>query len=134
MPVYCAEHIKLALLPVFEKYRDKVSFAYLFGSSVSNEVMPSSDIDIAVFLSISDPGLRFDFKLDLYADFCRALKRNDIDVVVLNSATNIILLDNIVRHGMVIFDGNPENRAVFKLDIIHSALDFKDQRSAVMGI
>lgn len=129
------ESIRLALTPVFEKHKDKVFFAYLFGSSVSNETIPSSDIDIAVFLSTySAPDSAFDLKLDLYADFCRALKRNDVDVVVLNSAVNIILLDDIVRHGLVIFDRNPEKRELFELEVIHSALDFRGQRQAVMGV
>lgn len=41
--------IKEAILPVFEKYGDFVAFAYLFGSTVTGEITPLSDIDIAVF-------------------------------------------------------------------------------------
>lgn len=88
------------LLQVFEKYRDKVEFAYLFGSVARDNVQPLSDIDIAVYLSDKIKESMFDISLSLYADFCRVLKRNDIDVLVLNTSTNIILLEDIVRHGV----------------------------------
>ena len=83
--------IKNAVLPVFEKYRDKIICAYLFGSVAEAETSPLSDVDIAVFLSDGTRESNFDIKLSLYADFCRALKRSDVDVVILNTATNIIL-------------------------------------------
>ena len=63
-------------------------------------------MDIAVFLSGDgrNPPL---MSSSLYADFCRALKRNDVDVVVLNIAVNLMLLDEIVRYGVVIYDADP---------------------------
>ncbi|MBF0328725.1 MAG: nucleotidyltransferase domain-containing protein [Nitrospirae bacterium] len=125
--------IKNALQPVFQKYSEKVILAYLFGSVAQHSSSLLSDLDIAVFLSSDAKYKYFDTKLSLYADFCRILKRNDIDVIVLNSSTNILLLDDIVRSGEVLFDSNRDLREEFELKVIHSSIDFKEQRLAVMG-
>lgn len=126
--------IKDVILSVFEKYNDKVVFAYLFGTAARGTMSPLSDIDIAVFLP---PGTResyFDTGLSLHADLCRALNRSDVDVVVLNTVTNIMLLDEIVRYGIVVYDKNPDLREDFEIRVLHQAIDFKEQRLAVMGI
>jgi hypothetical protein len=41
-----------------------------------------------------------DLRLELYADCCRVLKRNEVDVVMVNKAKNLFLMDEIVRNGM----------------------------------
>jgi len=48
------EEIKEQLIPVFEKYRDRVVFAYLFGSTAKGDVYPFGDLDIAVFVRGAD--------------------------------------------------------------------------------
>lgn len=126
--------IKEAILQVCEKYRDKVIFAYLFGSAAKGGTSPLSDIDIAVFLSSVPGEPYFDAKLSLYADFCRALKRNDIDVIILNTTTNMMLLDEIVRHGIVVCDRDTDLREDFELKVMHKAIDFKQQRLAIVVI
>lgn len=126
------EVIKDTLFPVFEKYKDKVPFTYLFGSSVEG-ISPLSDVDIGVFISDKKEHF-FDIKLSLYADFCRALKRSDIDVVILNSTKNIMLLNEIIHRGIVIYDRDFELREEFELKVLHQFIDFKEQRFAIMGI
>ena len=122
------------MLPVFEKYKNKVIFGYLFGSAAQKTAYPPRDVDIAIFLSREGKKSAFDVKLSLYADFCRALKRNDVDVVVLNIAVNLMLLDEIVRYGVVLYDADPKAREEFELKIQHQAIDFKNQRLAIMGV
>ena len=39
------------LKPVLERHRDKIAFAYLFGSTLSDQSRPMSDIDIAFYTS-----------------------------------------------------------------------------------
>lgn len=121
------------LRPVIEKYKDHILFAYLFGSAARNDLRPMSDIDIAVFLHKGEKGSYFDLKLAIHADICRVLKRNDIDVVVLNITTNLMILDEIIRHGVVLFDGDRDFREAFEHKILHQAIDFKEQRKAVVG-
>ncbi|MCF6149101.1 MAG: nucleotidyltransferase domain-containing protein [Candidatus Kuenenia sp.] len=127
--------IKNALSTVFKKHEDRVVFAYLFGSAVSGNMTTLSDIDIAVFLKKQKPDDSFfDMKLSLYADFCRVLKRNDVDVVVLNTTINIMLLDEIIRYGTVLTDRNSNIRNEFECKVLHQFIDFKEQRIAVLGI
>lgn len=126
--------IKKLVQPVFGKHKDYLVFAYLFGSTAQDKVFPLSDIDIAVYFSKGESDFCSDMKILLYTDISRALQRNDVDVVVLNKTKNIMLLDEIVRHGIVLFDKDIHLRLDFETNILHSAFDFKSQRMAVMGI
>jgi predicted nucleotidyltransferase len=120
---------------VLEKYEGEVLFAYLFGSTARSEGGPlAGDIDIAVFLAGGTPEAWSETKLSLYADLCRSLKRNDVDLLILNTAVNLVLLDELVRTGTVVFDRSPDLRSACELDIIHRSLDFKGHRLAVMGV
>ncbi|MBF0395160.1 MAG: nucleotidyltransferase domain-containing protein [Desulfobacterales bacterium] len=121
-------------LSVFEKYKNKVIFSYLFGSLARGDYSPLSDIDIAVFLSKKKKESDFDIKLSLYNDFNKIFKRNDIDVLILNTTKNLILLDEIVRNGLVVYDTCPEIREEFEINILHEAIDFKQQRLLFIGI
>jgi uncharacterized protein len=125
--------IKKLLQLILEKYRNEIVSAYLFGTGAGGEMHPMSDIDIAVLLS-ETAGPPSGLKLSLYADFCRVLKRNDIDVVVLNRASNLILLDQVIRHGVLLFDRDRDLREEFEQRVLHRAIDFKNQRFANMGI
>lgn len=129
-----ASVVAAELHPVIEKYKDHIIFAYLFGSAARNDLRPLSDIDIAVFISEIDKESYYDLKLAIHADLCRALKRNDIDVVVLNTTTNIILLDEIIKYGIVLIDENRNLREEFEHKILHQAIDFKGQRRALIGV
>lgn len=51
--------IKDAILSVFEKYNDKVVFAYLFGTAARGAMSSLSDIDIAVFFTTRNKGILF---------------------------------------------------------------------------
>ncbi|OHB87046.1 MAG: hypothetical protein A3D13_02360 [Planctomycetes bacterium RIFCSPHIGHO2_02_FULL_40_12] len=126
--------IKEKLLPLFSRYKSNVLFAYLFGSVAQDNMSPLSDVDLAVFLSRQNEKSYFDIKCSLYADFCRVLKRNDIDVVVLNTTTNIVLLDEIIRGGIVLVDRDIDLREEFEQKILHQAVDFKEQRIVFLGV
>lgn len=116
-----------------ERRREQVLFAYLFGSLAEGKEGPLSDVDVAAFLTDKFASSHFDVKLSLLADFCRALGRNDVDVVVLNHTRNLMLLDGIIRGGVVLLDQDPQLRADFELVTLHRAMDFRAQRAAVMG-
>lgn len=126
--------IKEKLLPLFRKYNGNVLFAYLFGSAAQGNISPLSDVDLAVFLSRQNEESYFEIKCSLYADFNRVLKRNDIDVVVLNTTTNIVLLDEIIRGGIVLVDRDIDLREEFEQKILHQAMDFKEQRITFLGV
>ncbi|MCD6274057.1 MAG: nucleotidyltransferase domain-containing protein [Deltaproteobacteria bacterium] len=119
---------------VLTKHKDRILFAYLFGSHVQGTASKSSDIDIAVFLKAYLGESFFDIKIDLYMNLSRALKRNDIDLVIMNKCSNIILLNRIITHGFVVYDQNKSERLNYEQKILHSAIDFKQQRQMAMGV
>ena len=87
------ECVKTELAPIFSGYREEIVAAYLFGSMARGVTNPSSDIDIAVLTRNRDKKSGAALKLRLYADLCRSLKRNDVDLVLLDLSGNLILND-----------------------------------------
>lgn len=70
--------------------RDDVVFAYLFGSRARGVDHPRADVDVAVHLR----GPRADWpQLDLTNLLATALRREDVDVVVLNDAPAALAFD-----------------------------------------
>lgn len=128
------EQLKIELTPALSKYHEEIVAAYLFGSTAKGETFPSSDIDIALFLRNSDKKNWVALKLSLYADLCRKLKRNDIDLILLNLSGNLILNDEIVRHGKVLYTTDDNAREEFELNVLHRSTDFKFQRQYAMGV
>ncbi|ODS30545.1 MAG: Nucleotidyltransferase domain protein [Candidatus Scalindua rubra] len=126
--------IKEKLLQLFSKYNGNVLFVYLFGTAAQGNMSPLSDVDLAVFLSRQDDKSYYEIKCSLYADCCRVLKRDDIDVVVLNTTKNIVLLDEIIRGGIVLVDRDIELREAYEQRILHQAMDFKEQRIVFLGV
>lgn len=70
---------------------DSILFALLIGSEAKNEAGPLSDVDIAVYL---DQGFSEPETLRIVLDFGAALemdlKREDIDIVVLNDSSPVL--------------------------------------------
>lgn len=108
----------------------KVEFAYLFGSVSQGTSGPISDIDIAVYLS-QKPSLEQELGLHLFLS--RVLKTDRIDLLVLNTAKNIILMDEIIRKGIIVYEKTAFLRETFELRILHDAIDFKEQRKLILG-
>ncbi len=71
--------MKERILKAFEDFPE-VIFCYLFGSVTEGTEGPLSDLDIAVYMNPYS-GERF---IKLHTELCRALKRSDIDLLVLN--------------------------------------------------
>jgi len=116
-----------SLNSVCTKYPD-IAFAYLFGSYASGEQTPMSDIDIAIYLkSVSE--FNFNKLLLFHGDCCRALKRNDVDVLVLNTAKNLILLQDIILKGIIIYNTDQTILDDFVLRTLHAVHDFKERNS-----
>ena len=122
------EELRWRLKPAFEKF-PAVRFAYLFGSVAEGKAGPLSDIDIAVYL---DP---LDLKdlLPLLHTLCLSLKRDDVDLLVLNRTRNLILKEEIVRHGKLLYDKDPEARFEFEWKSVHQAIDFREKRKRLLG-
>ena len=101
---------------------DEVEFAYLFGSYAKQTQTKKSDIDIAVYLR--DKNNNFDTKLKIHHKLEITLKK-EIDLVVLNSAKNFELLEDIFNEGIVLKDSKDDTRIMFELRKEHEILDYK---------
>src|ERR671936_592313 len=103
--------------------RKEVQAAYVFGSTVTGRLRPDSDIDIAVLLSPRvTPARYFKYRLDLMADLSSALRRSDVDVVVLNEATPL-LAHRVLSHGKLVFERSASARVRFQVRTASRYLD-----------
>jgi predicted nucleotidyltransferase len=118
---------------VFSGIHPPVLFAYVFGSSGTREENVRSDLDLAVYLDMPDGQVGLEEKLSLYAEISRAAGRNDIDIVVLNTCTNLMLLYEVMTKGRLVFDADPGARMVFEQRTLHAAIDFKEQRDRIFS-
>ncbi|MBU1171818.1 MAG: nucleotidyltransferase domain-containing protein [Proteobacteria bacterium] len=81
--------MKKTIKSILKDKSDSILFAYFFGSHAQGTSSKNSDIDIAVFLKDSVYESFFDIKMDLYLNLSRTLKRNDIDLVIMNTCKNL---------------------------------------------
>lgn len=116
-----------------KKFAPRVLFAYAFGSTGTPSQHQQSDLDVAVYLDMDASGIELDHKLALYADLSRATGRNDIDVVILNVCTNLMLLYEVMTKGRVIYTVDFDARVLFEQKALHAAIDFKEQRERMMA-
>ncbi len=121
------------LAHILTDFNPRVLFAYIFGSTHTERQNPQSDLDIAVYLDVEADGFKLDHKLSFYTEISRTLKRNDIDVVILNTCTNQMLLYEIMTKGRLIYDADAGIRAVFEQKTLHAAIDFKEQRERIFA-
>jgi predicted nucleotidyltransferase len=81
---------------------EAVEIAYLFGSQARGDAGPTSDVDIAVLVREDTPKDDYSaLQLRLTARLMRALKRDDVEVVILNRAP-ILLQHRVIRDGKVL--------------------------------
>ena len=89
-----------------------VVLAYLFGSQAEGRITPLSDIDIAVLLPHNLAAYdKFRAQADLIGDCGQVLKRNDVDVVVLND-TSPLLAFRVVKRGRLLYEDPVTHPAV----------------------
>ncbi len=113
---------------------DLILFAYLFGSKALGTDSVTSDTDLAVYVNPKYQDQWFDIKTNLYLMLSRALKTNDLDIVILNQCENIMLLDRIIADGKILHDTDRQTRLYYEQKILHAAIDFKTQRKKIMGV
>ncbi len=114
---------KKALTEYFS-HKDSVILAYLFGSTVRGEAGSLSDVDIGVMLDKKLSGEeRFDMELKLMGEIAILIKKNKIDLIILNEAP-LLLAYNIIKNGIILKSDEPE-RVKFETKILSRYLDEK---------
>jgi predicted nucleotidyltransferase len=104
--------------------KDSIILAYLFGSTVRGDTGRLSDIDIGVLLdeNISNKE-SFDMELKIISEIAILIKKNKIDLVVLNEAP-LLLSYNIIKTGLIL-KSNELERLKFETKILDEYLDQK---------
>ena len=114
---------KEQLAPIFKK--QKVVFAYLFGSQAKGTAGSLSDIDIAVYFAEEvAAGERFDVRLGLLGELTDLYKTDRVDLVVLNDAPPL-LAHRILKEGLLIFSDDDKMRLEYEVKAVLKYLDWK---------
>ena len=124
-PIITFNELEHTINTVCKKYPE-IAFAYLFGSYATGEQTTMSDIDIAIYLK-KKSDFNFHKLLLFQGDCCRVLQRNDIDVLVLNTTKNLILLQEIITRGKIIYNINQDLLDNFEIRTLHSVFDFTER-------
>lgn len=90
-----------------------IQAAYIFGSVAQGHARPDSDIDVAVLLSRRLPDARaLRYRLTLAGELGAALQRDDVQLVVLNSAPPL-LAQRALSRGVLVFQRSRAARVRF---------------------
>ena len=111
---------RLPLASEYLRSHPKVVFAYLFGGLARGERRPLSDVDIAVWLAGVATA---DLKLDILGKLIDILGTDEIDLVILNTASPALAL-NVLRKKRVVADNNPAMRHRFESLAFKKYFDF----------
>lgn len=117
------QEVKEQLEQIFK--RQKVTFAYLFGSQAKGTAGALSDIDIAVYFgdeAVAD--VRFDLRLKVLGELTDLYKTDKVDLVVLNDAPPL-LAHRILKEGLLVFSGNDKIRLEYETNAVLKYLDWK---------
>ena len=111
---------RLPLASEYLRSHPKVVFAYLFGGLARGGIRPLSDVDIAVYLA----GIATaDVKLDILGKLIDILGTDEIDLVILNTASPALAM-NVLRKKRVVADNNPAMRHRFESLAFKKFFDF----------
>ncbi len=121
-----SEAVEKSLRRFFDETAPRgVVSAYLFGSHSEARSHRESDVDLAVLLDRGVFGTnrdRFEERLRLFGEIGGALRRNDVDLLILNDAPPE-LGARIVTRGLRVFRSDPEADHAFIRDIQLRAAD-----------
>jgi hypothetical protein len=114
---------KLSIIEVISSYligqRGGISIAYLFGSFITGESF--SDVDLGV-LTESELERPLNFEIDLENELEKLIKY-PVDVRILNGAP-LSFCQDVIRHGRVILDRDPNLRSDFEGKVLKKYFDF----------
>jgi hypothetical protein len=103
--------------------RPEIEAAYIFGSVASGRMRKNSDIDIAVLVDRRvRPGRMLKYRLQLMADLGSALRRPDVDFVILNEAPPL-LAHRVLSKGKLVFERSASARVRFQVRTASLYLD-----------
>lgn len=116
---------------IIDKIKDIISqiegicIAYIFGSSLKNNIF--NDIDIGIVISdLKSPYQMLKFAMNLAKIFERKLDYKwEFDIKILNS-TPIYFQHSVIKNGELLFYRNELERINYEESVLNSYLDYKD--------
>lgn len=105
-----------------------IKLLYIFGSYAKGKNTEDSDLDIAVLL---DENYNPMDKLSLIGDLTLIFKRNDIDLVILNSASPV-LRHQIIKYGKLVYMESEEIKVFFEVKVLKVYMDMEPFRRTQM--
>lgn len=97
---------------------------YLFGSVAEGYKQPHSDVDIGVIFKNPLPANTLELYNQLDDIFAKTFPHKELDIVLVERAT-LELKADMITHGQVIFDADPDRRMEFEERILLLYADFK---------
>lgn len=122
----------LELIPEAQKVLNnhpQVIFAYLFGGLAKRHLSSLSDVDIAVYLVVNKNEL--EIKMNLLNQLSNALKTDEIDLVILNTAS-LPLIARIIQNKKVLVDKDPNLRYSFESLNLRKYFDFSIKEKDIL--
>jgi len=105
-----------------------IKLIYIFGSYAKANNNADSDLDIAILLNNSYNPMD---KLSLIGDLTSIFKRDDIDLVILNSA-NSVLKHQVIKYGKLIFMKSEDIKVDFEVRVLKEYMDMEPFRKTQM--
>jgi predicted nucleotidyltransferase len=118
------ETLNQTLAKVIRRHPE-VKLAYLFGSRATECAGPLSDLDLAVYLEVSDSLTRHDLRMTLHDEVSRALGTDRVDVTVLDPAGPPEFNYQVIRDGVILHEEEPY-RVILEPRILNAYFDFRD--------
>lgn len=112
-----------SLSKIFSKF-PLIKLAYLFGSRATGSYGPMSDYDFAFYLDEEDKSKRLDIRINIETAIALFLKRDDIDIVILNDSDMPELNFEIIN-GKLIYEKEPY-KVIIEPQIINEFIDFQE--------
>ncbi|NLJ48032.1 MAG: nucleotidyltransferase domain-containing protein [Candidatus Atribacteria bacterium] len=122
----------LELIPEAQKVLNnhpQVIFAYLFGGLAKRHLSSLSDVDVAVYLVVNKNEL--EIKMDLLNQLSNGLKTDEIDLVILNTAS-LPLIARIIQNKKVLVDKDPNLRYSFESLNLRKYFDFSIKEKDIL--
>ncbi len=114
------------------KGREEVSSLFIFGSAASGEMMPESDIDLAVLINDRRKGrISYDSLRKKYYAVSPKFSMRNVDITILNTAPPF-LKHRIIKTGKVLFDKNRRMRVIFAARAVLEYFDYKPIEDACL--
>ena len=117
------KHLIKKISSFLENENQEIATAYLFGSFVKSEFFSDIDLGLITNTDLERP-LKFELGMETRLE---NIVKYPVDVRILNHAP-FSFSQNVIRHGEIIIDKNPNLRAEFTGNVLKQYFDFSHFR------